>query len=175
MAATPAMSKEVALLRKTTSCMRPTADFSLFQLQLSAYALLSSCGFQGSSATACHVLAELMDAVAVPRAALQAVDVSVCVPPMPLDEVLSTSVAPLAEPASAWEPVWDLLQRCSGLDAALDAYAERIGQLVLDGVAERLGAYAPASWAVPSATNEQRTAPAWDDYVPGLAALLYVL
>ena len=122
-----------------------------------------------------HVLAELMDAVAVPRAALQAVDVSVCVPPMPLDEVLSTSVAPLAEPASAWEPVWDLLQRCSGLDAALDAYAERIGQLVLDGVAERLGAYAPASWAVPSATNEQRTAPAWDDYVPGLAALLYVL
>jgi len=60
MAATPAMSKEVALLRKTASCMRPTADFSLFQLQLSAYALLSSCGFQGSSATACHVLAELM-------------------------------------------------------------------------------------------------------------------
>lgn len=56
----PAMTKDGALLRKTARQARPSADFSLFQLQLSAYALLSSCGFQGSSATACHLLAEVM-------------------------------------------------------------------------------------------------------------------
>jgi len=54
------MPNEVALLRKTARHARPAANFSMFQLQLSAFALLSSCGFQGSSATACHVLAELM-------------------------------------------------------------------------------------------------------------------
>ncbi|WFD27208.1 hypothetical protein MNAN1_002204 [Malassezia nana] len=51
---------EVASLRKAADEPRPAADFAQFQMQLSAFALLSCAGFQGSSATACHVLAELM-------------------------------------------------------------------------------------------------------------------
>ncbi|WFD23942.1 hypothetical protein MEQU1_002637 [Malassezia equina] len=122
------------------------------------------------------VLTELMDTMVLPRKEIHAIDLSVCVPPFPLDQVLPSQVPWLAEPrAQAWEPVWDLLQRCDGLDAALDAYAERVGPLVLNGVSERLAAYAPAEWAVPSATTEQLTAPAWEVYVPGLAALLHVL
>lgn len=122
------------------------------------------------------VLAGLLDTMAVPRASLPDMDLRMCVPPTPLDEVLPSDTRPLAEPAAgAWEPVWNLLERCGGLAAALESYADRIGPLVLDGVAQRLSNYEPASWAVPSATSEQLAALSWEAYVPGLAAFLRAL
>ena len=47
-----------ACLTKRARHAQPASDQAFFQLQLSAFAFLSSCGFQGSSANACHVFAE---------------------------------------------------------------------------------------------------------------------
>lgn len=51
------MVQEACLIKRARHA-QPASDQAFFQLQLSAFAFLSSCGFQGSSANACHVFAE---------------------------------------------------------------------------------------------------------------------
>lgn len=56
---TQRMSKDAGFGRGLKR-LRPGADQAFFQLHLITFAILSSCGFHGSSANACNILAELV-------------------------------------------------------------------------------------------------------------------
>lgn len=54
------MARDVVGLRKGEARIRPAADAAMSHMHLNAFAILAACGFQGSSAHACHVVAEIM-------------------------------------------------------------------------------------------------------------------